>query len=130
MSNRKLDADVIEKDNFLDIALRTRETLKDPAKWCQCAITNSKGQHCVIGHVQEVVGNFFSNDNALMAGRMFDAMEVYYDKAVTGGSLPGAVCHNNTHTHAEVLNLFDKGIEKLMEKNKVIRKSRLLPELV
>ena len=111
MSNRKLDDTQIERDSHLDIALRTRETLKDPTKWCQCAMTNYKGQHCVIGHVELVVGNFFIGAGYGQAKKLFNEMEVYE----TG--LHGAVIHNNSHTHAEVLELFDKGIETLMEKH-------------
>ena len=64
MSNRKLDADVIEKGSHLDIALRVRETLKVKKDWCQLATTNHKGQHCVIGHVALVVGDFHKNFNS------------------------------------------------------------------
>ncbi len=118
MSNRKLDDNVIEKDSFLDIALRTRETLKDPKDWCQNVTTNLKEQHCLIGHVELVVGDFFSHCGTSyeQAKKLFRKMGVYED-VVPGGAMSGAVNHNNHHTHAEVLELFDKGIENLIEKH-------------
>ncbi len=111
MSNRKLDHETLEKGSYLDIALRARETLKNSKGWCQLAMTNHRGQHCVIGHVELVVGNFFVGTGYEQGKKLFNEMGVYE----TG--LHGAVIHNNSHTHAEVLSLFDKGIETLMEKH-------------
>ncbi len=121
MSDRKIDADVVEND-LLILALKVRETLKDPKKWCQHTRQNEHGQFCVIGHVEAALGIEWwtvplhrSEACREKAKNLFREMGVY-DGGELNNPLLDAVSHNNTHNHAEVLNLFDKGIEKLMEK--------------
>ena len=124
MSDRKLDADVV--DELLILALKVRETLKDPTKWCQHSRHNEIGQFCVIGHVEEALGvewwtipldkSEASREKAL---DLFGAMGVYNECDFHSSPILAAVSHNNTHNHAEVLALFDKGIENLKERDNV-----------
>ncbi len=119
MSNRKLDADVVDNE-LLVLALKVRETLKDPTKWCQHTRHNEHDQYCVIGHVERALGihwwtpPFVESDASRDKAReMFGAMGVYDNDDSVHSPIIVAVAHNNTHTHAEVLAKFDKGIENL-----------------
>ncbi len=121
MSNRKLDADNAI-DELLILALKVRETLKDPKKWCQYTRHNEHGQFCVIGHVEQALGIEWwtvpldrSEACRDKAREMFGAMGVY--DCELQSSLLAAVSHNNSHTHAEVLERFDEGIENLRRRN-------------
>ncbi len=119
MSDRKLDADVIVENELLILALKVRETLKDPDKWCQYTRHNEMGQFCLVGHVEEALGVEWwtlplskSEPCIIKAKLLFDQMGVYDD---IDTPLNTAVNHNNTHNHKEVLALFDKGIENLKQ---------------
>ena len=76
--------------------------------WCQGAL-EIDNSWCSIGAIIKVcngeVGSV-SRDSAIACK--------YLDGAIHGGGF-GAVDYNNTHTHAEVLDLFDKAIKQAEE---------------
>ncbi len=120
MSKRELNADLVDEN--LILALKVREMLKDPKKWCQHIRENEHGQFCVIGHVEEALGIKWwtipldkSEASRDKAKDLFKEMGVYGNSGYNNPMI-AAVAHNNTHTHAEVLAKFDEGIEHLRQR--------------
>ncbi len=105
-------------DENLILALKVRETLKDEKRWCQHVRENGEGQHCVIGHVELALGYGYYTETRI---NEFFAKLGYHDTKTVSFPISGteflcvAAVHNNSHTHAEVLARFDKGIEHLKE---------------
>ncbi len=104
MSNREFN------DPLLKIALKAREAMQDPAKWCQSSLGIRSRTSCWFGHLLKATGYagasvFFLNSKE---GPIQQAMNIvdhlgfdYYGDLET---------FNDMHSHAEVLAEFDKGL--------------------
>lgn len=84
-------------DSVLDLLLRARERLGDPAMWTNCAMGKFGQARCVGYTLLEIDDYSKTSDAAIRA----------LERHVGIGRV---VDWNDTHTHAEVLALLDKAI--------------------
>lgn len=80
---------------------RARALIDTPDKWCQGRYHKPTGRHCSLGAMNKAMGRGKSDGFAERA--------LYAAAAEMGDG--SVVLYNDTHTHAEVMALFDRAIE-------------------
>lgn len=105
MSNRTLPPLTIQ-------LMKAKEIIGTEDKWCQHSRHNTRGQRCALGALDAVLGRMVDLEEPIVQLLAGEAHRIYTYRGQWASSAHRVAETNNTSTHTEVMDWFDRAIAK------------------
>ncbi len=110
----------------LDHLVAARDLISKPEKWCQHLQVDSQGRHCALGALnraisgrveskaygQDIIDLLCNMMRPQERARAKERLQRLWNVRLEGNRPSHVAQFNNTHTHGEVLALFDRAIAR------------------
>jgi len=102
--------DIIQK---IEILSNARQRISKPENFLQCQLDNNRGGYCSVGAVMAAIHGDTKHNLSGIGTECCVELSKDLPSTVGRSSIGMVILYNNSHSHAEVLAMFDTTIKRL-----------------